>query len=225
MMIIMDRNFLGLVISVAYLAFVIGIGYLIYIRKLASSDVVRKVVHIGVSNWWFVLVTCFDTPLLPVIGTGFFIIMNGLATWHGWTQKFFGLKEEKKHHGLVYYPASLLGLVLLVYVADFPLHAATAGVLAMGYGDGIAGLIGHRFGRRKLPGSEKTWLGTGMMFLVSCVVVAGVLLAWNLSGRMFVPVILSTAFIAALLEAVSPYGLDNLSVPFGVAFWMMMPWW
>ncbi len=221
----MDTNLLGFIISLFYLGGVIGIGYLLNARTKLSSAVIRKVIHIGVTNWWFILIFFFEGPVLPLLGTGFFVVMNYLATRFGWSGKYFGLVEEKRHYGLVYYPVSLLVLVLLIYYAGLPLYAATSGVLAMGYGDGIAALVGHQYGRKKLPGSNKTWLGSAVMCIVSFSAVFLTCYLWNYPSSRLLVLALSTALVATLLEAASPYGLDNIAVPLGTALWMVMPWW
>jgi phytol kinase len=89
----------------------------------------------------------------------------------------------------------------------------------MAWGDGLAALVGQRWGRHsyKILGSQKSWEGSGTMALVSFLV-TGLLLSFTHS---FSPGILAIAAIVALastgLESFSRWGIDNLTVPVGSA--------
>ena len=90
----------------------------------------------------------------------------------------------------------------------------------MGYGDGLAALIGRKWGKRKLniPSGGKTWLGTLVMFLVSFLITFVVLMIASLSLGTALGVALLVGLISAFVEAITPLGLDNLTVPLLAAF-------
>ena len=79
-------------------------------------------------------------------------------------------------------------------------------ILIMGYGDGLAAIIGERYGKRPVQvfGGYKSFAGTSTMFVVSL----GVAL-------IFRAVVIAS--IASFVEFVTPMGLDNLTVPIAVA--------
>jgi phytol kinase len=84
---------------------------------------------------------------------------------------------------------------------------------------GLAGLIGKHFGRKKIRGS-KSFVGTAVMFVVTMLVIIGFSAGyqigslWSLSWWMGV---VEVAFVSAALEAFTPFGLDNITVPLGTA--------
>ena len=95
----------------------------------------------------------------------------------------------------------------------------------MTWGDGLAALVGQRYGEHpyQVWGEKKSWEGSLAMCLVSYIVCATILgfvqgatpSTWLVSGIV--------AVLATALEAVSKYGIDNLSVPIGAAaagFWL-----
>jgi len=171
--------------------------------KLGASEMVRrKIVHMGVGNWWFLEMRYFPTMGQALLLPFAFVFLNALYVIFRQ-----GESEQRKNYGLVYYPISLVVLVLLQFRAGLDSSACLTGVLCMAYGDSFAAMAGTIFGRRKLPGfmSDKTWLGFVVMFLASFVVVLFVFHSlWAA---------LSIAVIASVCEAATPYGLDNLSVP------------
>ena len=82
----------------------------------------------------------------------------------------------------------------------------------MGYGDGLAALVGSKFKSKKfvLFGNEKTVLGSITMFIASFIAISILSMCFNqfsIIGVLFISV------IATLIEAISPYGLDNITVP------------
>ena len=81
------------------------------------------------------------------------------------------------------------------------------GVLAMGYGDGLAALIGSKVGKHKYIafGATKSYEGSFVMFIT--VLIIALILSYSL------PIALFLALCATILEPVTPLGLDNLTVP------------
>lgn len=191
----------GLVYSYLLILIVLVIG-LLASRLHASPMVSRKIVHMGVGNWWFIEMAFLPTLTLAAIPPISFIVLNTL-----FVLKKGGESEEKKNYGLVYYPIALLVLVLLQFRAGLSSRACLWGVLAMAYGDSFAAIFGGIWGRKHLPGylHDKTWVGSIVMFVMSATV--GLAVSHNL------PAALAVGLAVTLCEACTPFGLDNLSVP------------
>ncbi|MFA7641822.1 MAG: hypothetical protein WCY74_00940, partial [Sphaerochaetaceae bacterium] len=200
-------NSLGLLFSFAFIAVVIGSGFLLSRSQKYSSESVRKFIHIGVSNWWFILIAFFDSLAYAVIGPILFIIANAIAVSTG-LANVLGIKDKVRNLGLVYFPISLLILVLAGFSQTVPMWACGMGAMAMGYGDGMAALLGKRYGKRKIRGG-KTLEGTLVMFVVMILVITvfslyyGIDSLWSVTWWIFLFLI---AAVAALLEAYTPYG-------------------
>ncbi|RCL55153.1 MAG: dolichol kinase [Synechococcus sp. MED-G71] len=108
------------------------------------------------------------------------------------------------------------GLSITVLIAwGWPERAdlVSAAVLVMALGDGAAGLVGSSLSspRWQLLGQSKSLLGTAVMAAMSLLVLALLLdgLSW--------PALLALSGAATALEQLSWGGLDNLTVPLGVA--------
>jgi len=215
----MNSNIVGIIASFAFLGVVIAFALVLGKKTTISSETMRKIIHIGVSNWWFLEITLFTTLSYALVGPIFFIISNALFTFLNWG-RFIGMDDRKRNYGLIYFPVSLLVLVVLQYQGILPTIACTIGVLVMGYGDGLAALIGRKWGKRKLniPSGGKTWLGTMVMFLVSFLITFVALMLASLSLGLALGVALLVGVVAAVVEAITPLGLDNLTVPLLVAF-------
>ncbi|MFA5447427.1 MAG: hypothetical protein WC233_04055 [Sphaerochaeta sp.] len=211
----MNSNIIGLLISFPFLALVIGLG--IGLKKWfdISSESMRKFIHIGVSNWWLIELCYFNTLTYALIGPILFIILNSLFTFLDWGTAL-GLGDRKRNYGLIYFPIALVILVLLQYNGMIGPISATVGVLVMGWGDGLAALIGAKWGKReiRLNVSKKSYLGTATMFLVTLVIIGGAALLYSsLPAGKALLISLILAAVISVVEVVTPLGLDNLSVP------------
>ena len=74
----------GLVLSVLLIGFFLGVSFLIVKfgkKRLGDScsEVARKVVHIGVSNWFFIYCYVFETDIWPIAGLAVFTVMNAVG--------------------------------------------------------------------------------------------------------------------------------------------------
>lgn len=118
-------------------------------------------------------------------------------------------------YGTVAYGASIT-LLLLLFWPQRP-DAVCAGVLVMALGDGLAGLVGPRLDSPswRVLGERRSLAGTLTMALVSLAVLLAVATvappgpAW--------PLLLLLALLGTALEQLAVQGLDNLTVPLGVA--------
>jgi phytol kinase len=90
-------------------------------------------------------------------------------------------------------------------------------VLVMALGDGLAGLVGPLWPSAswRVLGQKRSLLGTGTMALTSLGVLAGLSLA---AGGPAWSQLLAIAAAATLLEQLAVAGIDNLTVPLGVAW-------
>ncbi|MDZ8133851.1 MAG: phosphatidate cytidylyltransferase [Nostoc sp. DedQUE04] len=232
----MTNNFIGLAISYVYAISLLVIGE--GLRRLfgVKPDLTRKVIHIGAGMWAFGVLLLFKNWEIGIIPFATFIGLNYLF----YRYRIIGAMDtQDSSPGTVYFAISVTLLFGLLWRPDGPVDSvaiAVAGIMAMTWGDALAALIGKRFGQHKyqVGSSVRSWEGSAAMFIASTVVIFLVLLL--LPGSLLSPLAtplsfgwalltaVVTATFATLVEAVSPHGTDNLSVPLTAAgvVWIFM---
>lgn len=213
----MEGTFLGVALTAALPFAVLGLAALV--QKLGGSgEFSRKLVHILLSNWILLAIAVYRSAWTACILPAVFIPLNYLSC----RKALFSAIERKEDNtlGTVWYATSLFILCLAGYSVGMPWIAA-CGMLAMGYGDGFGALIGKKWGRRNFPGaySKKSLEGmfAVMIFSGLSVGAACAFYAPDTALHFALYAALSCAVPAAALELFTPYGLDNLTLPLGVA--------
>lgn len=217
----MHGDLAGVLLSVALIGVCMGLSFVVarYGKKTFGKlcpEVARKMVHIGVSNWFFIYAHVFETDLWPVLGLAGFAVINAVLNLTGGLHAVMGQDSTKRNWGLVQYPLSIIMLIALRHYGVGDMVCVGCGILGMGYGDGLASLVGMKVRSHRLPGrTKKTIAGTVTMALVTFAVVV----VLNLSYRVGVDTLrvvligLLTGICAAVVEAYTPFGLDNITVP------------
>ncbi len=173
----------------------------------------RKLVHIGVGHW-ILLALFIDSMAWAVIAPVVFIVLNYVSHRKG---TFAMERSEGDTLGTVFYSVSLAVIVVWLWRVGQPRWAGVVGIGVMAWGDGLAAAVGQRWGRRSYrgPGGAKTLEGSATMFVASGVVI-GLGQHFGLGElRPFVAVLI--AAVATGMEALSPRGTDNLTVPLSTA--------
>ena len=177
-----------------------------------GSELVRKVVHIGTGNivllaWWMKI------PGWIGVSAGVFFAIVTLASYR------FQLLPRidnvgRKSFGTFFYAVSIAVLVGWFWGVNRP-EFGVLGILVMTWGDGLAGLVGKRFGRHRyqLWGMEKSWEGSLTMAIVATLVSAIILSNVVGSVAQLITIAFTVGILSAVLEAFSNLGIDNLTVP------------
>ena len=177
-----------------------------------DAEIVRKVVHIGVGNvillaWWL--------QIPAWMGIAASILASAIAFISYYVPILASMNSVgRKSWGTFFYAISIGVLIAWFWPMQQPQYAAL-GILVMTWGDGLAALIGRRFGRHpyKLWDMQKSWEGSLTMAAVSYGVSSAIL--FGVQGNTWqtwcVPLVVAT--VAAGLEAFSKFGIDNLTVP------------
>jgi dolichol kinase len=175
----------------------------------------RKTLHIMVGNIAFILPIFQTKEIMAFIAAGPFIIFTFLMSPYSPIKSIRGKTSEAGHGmGLVYY--SITWTVLAYFFFDHK-EIIAIGIFAMSYGDGLASLIGIKSGNKKYQIFQdvKSYIGSATMFIVTFIMMIVALVFYNLSltsETLFL--LMCIAAIAAIVEGITPYGLDNLTVPF-----------
>lgn len=229
-----QRDIIGLFLVYSYVALVVSVAMVAKRRYPGCSY--RKIVHILVGNIVFIWWVFEDRWVMGLLAALPFVFILLLATQRSPFQRlngsFLGMATAQGHDlGLVYYAISWTVLAILLF--DHRMAASIA-IVAMSYGDGIGGLVGKRWGKRRLY-DNKTYLGTGAVFVGTALITLIVMLFYNmLSGPMpqlNIPAIDSLCTVAiallagtfvATVELVTPGEYDNLIVPMSTAALMLL---
>jgi phytol kinase len=214
----MDERMLGQILGVGlWLGIVLIAAELVARFTPLGGEVSRKVVHIGVGNvillaWWL------NIPAWVGIAAA---VLSSIATlisyWYPVLASVSGV--GRKSFGTFFYCVSIGLLIAYFWPQGLQAHAVL-GILVMTWGDGLAALIGQRFGKHgyEVWGMTKSWEGTGTMAIASALVSSIVLgIAYGLTGATILTAVL-VALVATGLESFSKFGIDNLSVPLGSSF-------
>lgn len=221
----MENDWIGLGITYAFLFAIVLLGELIRKAKDYPSEFTRKVIHIGVGFWGFIAMGNIESRWIAVIPPASFVLIN-LLSYKVNLIKSMEI-EDKRNLGTLYYPASISLLVLLFWTDGLRI-VALIGSMVMGLGDGFASIVGRRWGlsEYQIWKHTKTAEGSGAMALFSLFAVVLVLVVYT--ALPWQTIVLRASVIAVLsmiIEGVSPFGLDNLSVPLGAgaAYWWLYP--
>lgn len=185
----------------------------------------RKILHIMVGNVAFLLPIFQTREIMAFIAAGPFIIFTFLMSPYSPIKSIRGKTSEAGHSmGLVYYAITW---TILAYVFFEQKEIIAIGIFAMSYGDGFASLLGIKFGKKKFKVFQdvKSYVGSFFMFVFTFFMSFVALLYYNVSISYFVILVLVfMSFIGAIVEAVTPKGIDNLTVPFFIViiYWVLL---
>lgn len=184
-----------------------------------SSENARKTIHVGVGLWVIPTIFLFSDWRMAIVPPLSFVVVNYVIHRFRLLPAF---GEDPLNLGTVFFPASFAALLALFFrpgeTDDFA-FVAVAGVLAMALGDAAAAVVGRRYGTRRytILGHSRTMEGSLAMCLVTAAAIALTLVAmagfgWH--AAVAFGLVVGTA--AAGIEAMCPFGSDNLFVPLGV---------
>jgi phytol kinase len=185
----------------------------------------RKFLHIMTGNIAFILPLFETREIMVFLAAGPFILFTFLMSPYSPIKSMRGKTSEAGHGlGLVYYAITW---TVLAYVFFDHREIIAMGILAMSYGDGLASLIGIKYGKRKYTvfKDTKSYIGSIAMFLCTfLLLVIAVMFYAELLTTRAVAYLLCIAGVATVVEGITPLGLDNLSVPFVVAvmYWFFL---
>ncbi len=216
----MESDWLALVLSYVYVFAVIGIGESLRRWRGYSTDFTRKFIHIAVGMWSVGTVLLFESRYFALIPPLSFVVINYIS----YRRETFKAMEvgEKGNLGTVYFPISF---ALIIYFLWSWRHLVVASLMPMTWGDALAAILGRHFGRYQysIRGFTRSLEGSLTMFLFSWLATFLALLffpplGWQLSLLYSFIV----AVIATVVEAVSIWHVDNLTVPLLSAFFLYL---
>ena len=217
-------NALGFLICLVYVFAVIGIAEGLRRGYGYSSGFTRKIIHIGVGMMSWGLPFLFDNPWPFVAAAMLFALVNLLDWRYGFSAAM--ASSDRANLGTVYFPLAAAAVTLLFWHRP-PLMVAA--LMPLTWGDGIASIVGRTYGRHAYTvlGHRRTLQGSAAFFG------AGLLFTWLALWLVPGPPqtspapALVVAFVimgsTTLVEAVSLWGLDNLTVT-GAAVAILALW-
>jgi phytol kinase len=201
-----------------YLVLLLTIAEAINRWRGNNSELTRKIVHIGSGN---VVLMAWLLQIPAWVGIAAAAIASIIALISYFLPILPSINSVgRKSLGTFFYAVSLGSLVAVFWPMGYPQYAAI-GISVMAWGDGLAALVGQRWGAHpyRILGMNKSWEGTLTMAGASFGVTLGILL--GVSGALSGSVLGISALVALAatgLESISLWGLDNLTVPLGSAF-------
>jgi phytol kinase len=214
-------DYTALVVAFAYVFAVIGLGELLRRASHRPPEFTRKFIHIGVGMWVVGTVLLFDTWQFAVIPPAAFVLINAFSYWRGTFQAME--TGDRGNLGTIYFPISFAALIYLFWTQPVLLVAS---LMPMTWGDAMAAIIGRQYGHylypiggrtRSLEGSVAmllwSWITTTLALFLMPFLLGGPSIDWLLAliyGG-------AVALVCTVVEALSPWGIDNLTVPAAAA--------
>lgn len=181
-------------------------------RYGVSADVSRKIVHIGAGCVTALLPLYFPLWMVVLFGVGMSVIMF-VTKRNKLLQSIHGITREDV--GALLFAPSLILIALATWHIDPIIFQVSA--LVLGISDGLAGLIGQRYGKpsewwfvgKSILGSSVVFFSTALIILIvfqeGAIEVQGITIA------------LIGGCVIMLAEALGRKGWDNATVPFSTA--------
>jgi phytol kinase len=204
---------LALVLAFVYVGVAIAVGQVLRKAFHLSQGFTRKFIHIAVGMISVPTVLWFGDLRWAIVPPLAFVAINYLDYRFGLIQAM--MSSDRSNLGTVYFPISFAAILVAFWgnpaAPTANARLIVAALMPLTWGDALAALVGERFGQHRY-----TWLGhtrslEGSMAMLAASALA-TWLALGISPVTVMPAIV-TALGATLVESISPWGIDNLTVP------------
>lgn len=207
------NNLIGLLIAYIYIFGVIGFAELLRRRLGYGSNFTRKFIHIGVGMLAWLVPFLFNSPWPFVFAAITFALLNLLDWRYGFISSMSS--SDRSNLGTVYFPLAAAAVAIIFW--DQP-PLMVAALMPLTWGDGLAPVIGRAFGHNTYVvfGHERSLQGSGAFFVFGGFFTWMAL--WIVPGPPSISpieaLLPAMAIIATttIIEGISPWGLDNLTV-------------
>lgn len=203
-----------LIITLALWSAIVVVSELLWRRKLLSGEYARKAVHISMS---------ISIAFMPFYLTWGQILMAGLIGLSAlvamrYTPFFNSLYDiQRTSWGDLLAPLVVVVLALL----QPPAVLFAIVVLHVGVADGLAAVIGTRYGQSNsysVLGYRKSLAGTGAFFISSLLITGGFLVSGGLGNVSDAwPLLILLPLATTIVENFGVYGVDNALVALAAA--------
>ncbi len=225
----------ALVLLSYYLVVCLVLPTLLKVLAGAPKELVRKIQHVGYSLSVFLLMRLFSAWYMAVLSAFLLVIIAYPALlWLEKKPRYRELFVDRKAKGgelrkqLLLVQASFALLIFFfwgVLGTDWR-YLIPVAVMAWGFGDAAAALVGKAFGRRhvisRFIDGPKTYAGTGAMALAAAFALFLTLFLY--AGKPWYTSLLLALVVApvcAVIELFSVRGIDTITVPLSTAFLML----
>ena len=210
-------------ITVLYI--IVAVGIMVLARKFLTmpDELFRKLLHFILLGAYIPLVFAFEAWwMATAFALSLIVILFPALFFAGRIPMFSAFMNERKKGEFKSSMVLAVGMMAFSVAVCWGLfgdrHLVLASVYAWGVGDGLAALVGKRFGKHKitwkLADGKKSVEGSVAMFVCALISVFAVLLA---RGGISIPLCLGIAALAALIctltELCAKGGLDTILCP------------
>ena len=219
----MQEFLVGTGIAVSYISVAVGIMMLIRAICTIPDELFRKVLHFillgayiplvfAFAEWW--MAALFATVLIVIL----FPALH-LAQKIPMFSSFVNERKKGEFQSSMVYAVGMMAFSIMVcWGLAGDKYLVLASIYAWGVGDGLAALVGKRFGKHKIKWKfadrKKSYEGSLTMFLCAFVSVFTVLMfrgSINILGCIFIGIL--TAVVSTIAELCAKDGLDTIICP------------
>jgi phytol kinase len=195
-------------------------------RGFISSQLSRKIIHIGTGPifvlCWLLFsdasVTRYLAALVPGLITVQFVLVGlGIIKDQAAVQAMSRTGDRREIlRGPLFY-GIIFVVLTIIYWKDSPIGMVA--LMLMCGGDGLADILGRKFGVKKLPWApNKSWMGSLGMFLGGWILAIGILWVYLLAGvfpgsiEEYLPALSLIALVGTMVESLPIKDIDNITV-------------
>jgi phytol kinase len=202
------RFFSNMNLIFAIIFFIVLLSFIEILKRFFNlpGELSRKLAHIASAFVVFFL-PYFLGKWQIVLLISSFVLLLSISKWFNILKSLHSIK--RKTWGEIFLPIGV-GASAILFLPD-NLMAFQFGILAMGFSDGLAGILGKKFGKcsYNLFGAKKTYFGSLVFFVVTFIIF---MLFANV-GIYMIPKAILASTLLTVTEAIFNYGSDNLAIP------------
>jgi phytol kinase len=181
----------------------------LFYKKKVSGNVTRKIVHIGAG-----IVAAFLPVFIDLQTTIIFSIIVFIILFLSKRKKTLCSVHdiERESIGALIYTPSLALTAIIFWPINQIIFQGSA--LILGLSDGVSGIIGKSYGKRKNIFGNKTMEGSLSFFLMTVLILSMILFIYSNQSFFYKAIfIVVGSLILTITEALFNKGWDNLFIP------------
>lgn len=217
------RNIIATCVVLGYVQILISSCERLVSKSIISSSLSRKIIHVGAASWlifWPLYVDTDDAGwswklnIFIPLAKGTMLIIKGAIIRDREDKDVISMSRSGEPTELLCGPLQFTIVISCVGIYLFRTSEACLIMGALGVGDGIAPLVGMRYGRHTFgsPSGVKTLEGSAAVMFGT--IVGYYVYAMAISASPLLPflTVVLAGFVAAVTEAFSPSNVDNIAI-------------